>query len=190
MAQPVRMRPAAGRPMTPLWIVSLFLTLTETVLGVPVTQTVGGVQVALTVFVLGFPLGVATAFFLILWSRPWVLCSPGEYGDTDVGRYVDALAQAKFSKAATRTAEVPGDITVVGNPDQFRLLFKAAGTWWQKSTKAMDVGTGCVVQVSSEILNPDGSVSVAEAVAFVPDVRIEDDDVGPGRHLRPAGREP
>jgi hypothetical protein len=107
-----------------------------------------------------------------------------------VGRYVDALAQAKFSKAVTRTAEVPGDITVVGNPDQFRLLFKAAGTWWQKSTKAMDVGTGCVVQVSSEVLNPDGSVNVAEAVAFVPGARIAEDEVGTGRHLRPAERQP
>ncbi len=189
MSQPVRMRPMVGRPMTPLWIVSLFLTLTETVLGVAVTQTVGGVQVALTVFVLGFPLAVAAAFFLILWSRPWVFYSPGEYGDTDVGRYVDALAQAKFSKATTRTADVSGDITVVGNPDQFRLLFKAAGTWWQKSTKAMDVGTGCVVQVSSEFLNPDGSVSAAEAVAFVPGVGIEEDGVGPGRHLRPTERQ-
>ena len=102
-----------------------------------------------------------------------------------MGHYVDALAQAKFSRATTRTADVPGDTTIVGNPDQFRLLFKAAGTWWQKSTKALEVATGCVVQVSSEVLNPDGSVSVAEAVAFVPGVRIEDDDDGRGRHLRP-----
>jgi hypothetical protein len=54
----------------------------------------------------------------------------------------------------------------------------------------MDVGTGCVVQLSSEILDPDGSVNVAEAVAFVPSVRIEDDAVGLGRHLRPAERQP
>ena len=155
-----------------------------------VTQTVGGVQLALTVFVLGFPLGVAAAFFLILWSRPWVFYSPGEYGDTDVGHYVDALAQAKFSRATTRTADVPGEVTVVGNPDQFHLLFKAAGTWWQKSTKAMDVGLGCVVQVSSEVLNPDGSVSVAEAVAFVPGVQIEEDADGQGRHLSPKARQP
>jgi hypothetical protein len=179
MPRPGGIRPGTGRTLTPLWIVSLFLTLTETVLGVAVTQTVGGVQIALTVFVLGFP------FFLILWSRPWVFYSPGEYGDTDVGRYVDALAQAKFSRATTRTVDVPGDTTVVGNPDQFRLLFKAAGTWWQKSTKALEVATGCVVQVSSEVLNPDGSVSVAEAVAFVPGARIEDDADGRGRHLLP-----
>jgi hypothetical protein len=95
------------------------------------------------------------------------------------------LAQAKFSRVATRTADVAADTTVVGSPDQFRLLFKAAGTWWQKSTKAMDVGVGCVIQVSSEVLNPDGSVSVAEAVAFVPNVTIEDDASGPGKHLRP-----
>jgi len=185
MAQAARPRPTSGRAVTPLWIVSLFLTLTETVLGIAVIQTVGGVQIALTVFVLTFPLGVAAAFFVILWSRPWVFYSPAEYGDTDVGRYVDALAQAKFSRTTTRTADVPGEITVVGNPDQLRLLFKAAGTSWHKSTKAMDVGTGCIVQVSNEILNPDGSVSVAEALAFVPGVQIEEDGDGRGRHLRP-----
>jgi hypothetical protein len=53
MSQLGRMRPAMGRPLTPLWIVSLFLTLTETVLGVAVTQTAGGVQIALTVLCLG-----------------------------------------------------------------------------------------------------------------------------------------
>lgn len=37
--------------LTPLWIVSLFLTLTETVLGVAVTRTTGGVQTAQTVSV-------------------------------------------------------------------------------------------------------------------------------------------
>lgn len=149
MSRTAGVRPGAGRT---LWIISLFLTLTETVLGVAVTQTIDGVQVALTDFVLGFPLSVAAAFFMILWIRPWVFYSPGEYGDTDVGRYVDALAQAKFSRATTRTADVPGDTTIVGNPD----------------------------------LNPDGSVSAAEAVAFVPGVRIEDDADGRGRHLRPA----
>jgi hypothetical protein len=184
MPVPARTR-TPGRHPTPLWIVSLFLTLTETVLGVAVMRTEGGVQIALTAFVLCFPIGVAAVFFAILWSRPWVFYSPGEYGGTDVGRYVDALAQAKFSRAATRTADVPEQITVVGNPDQFRLLFKAASGWWQKSTKAMDVGTGCIVQVSSEFLNPDGSVTVAEALTFVPGVTIEDDPGGTGRHLRP-----
>jgi hypothetical protein len=70
--------------------VSLILTLTETVLGVAVTQTGDVVQVALTVFVLAVPLAVGAAFFLILWSRPWVFYSPAEYGSTDVGRYVFA----------------------------------------------------------------------------------------------------
>ena len=78
---------------------------------------------------------------------------------------------------------------MVGDPDQFRLLFKAAGSWWQKSTKAMDVGSGCIVQVSSEFLNPDGSVSVAEALTFLPGAEIVDDTSGRGRHLRPVERQ-
>jgi hypothetical protein len=186
-SQPTSPQRPAGRPATPLWIISLFLTLTETVVGIAVTRTTARVQIALTTFVIAFPVGVAFCFFLILWNRPWVFYSPGEYGHTDVARYVVALAQAKFSRTTTRTADLAGEITVVGNPDQFQLLFKAAAPWWQKSTKAMDVDTGCVVQVSSEVLNRDGSVSVAEAVTYVPGVRIEDDPTGHGRHLRLVG---
>lgn len=53
------------RRLTPLWIISLFVSLTEVVLGTAVTQTVGGVQIALTAFVMSFPLLVASAFFAI-----------------------------------------------------------------------------------------------------------------------------
>jgi hypothetical protein len=80
------------RVMTPLWIIALFLSLTETVLGVAVTQTNGGIQIALTAFVIGFPSLVAGAFFLILWKKPYVLYAPIEYGrETDVMRFVEAM---------------------------------------------------------------------------------------------------
>jgi Lon protease-like protein len=49
-----------------------------------------------------------------------------------------------------------------------------------KSTKAMYVGHGCLVQVTTQQRNPDGTYAVAEAGTFVPDVSIaeERDDVG------------
>jgi hypothetical protein len=78
------------------------------------------------------------------------------------------------------------DIRVVGNGDLFQLLCKASSPaeGWMKSTKAMEVpGVGCVVQVTTQQRNPDGSYAVAEAVAFVPGVMVVDDKDG-GRKLK------
>ena len=76
------------------------------------------------------------------------------------------------------------DISVVGNGDMFRLLCKASSQkeGWMKSTKAMDVAVGCVVQVTTQQTNSDGSYAVAEELAFVPGVKIVDDKNG-GRRL-------
>ena len=52
-----------------------------------------------------------------------------------------------------------------------------------KSTKAMEVSGGCVVQVTTQQRNPDGSYAVAEALTFVPGVKIEP-DVNNGRKLQ------
>ena len=77
--------------MTPLWVISIFVSLTEVVLGVAASQTTGGIQVALVSFAMVFPLLIAGAFFACLWARPWVFYPPSEYGRIDVQRYVDAL---------------------------------------------------------------------------------------------------
>jgi hypothetical protein len=70
------------------------------------------------------------------------------------------------------------DIKVVGNGDMFRLLCKASSQaeGWMKSTKAMEVQGGCVVQVTTHQRNHDGTNSVAEAITFVPGVKIADDE--------------
>jgi hypothetical protein len=69
------------------------------------------------------------------------------------------------------------DIQVVGNGDMFRLLCKASSQaqGWMKSTKAMEVPGGCVVQVTTQQRNPDGSYAVAEALTYVPGVQIVND---------------
>lgn len=80
---------------SPLGIISMFVALVESVLAVAVFKTTGGIQIALTTFVLGFPLLIGAAFFYILWNRPYVLYGPGEYSDqTKVGEFVEAM-QAK-----------------------------------------------------------------------------------------------
>ncbi len=70
------------------------------------------------------------------------------------------------------------DLSIVGNGDMFQLLCKASSQeeGWMKSTKAMQTPNGCVVQVTTQQRNPDGSYSVAEALTFVPGVMIMDDE--------------
>ena len=70
------------------------------------------------------------------------------------------------------------DIRVVGNGDMFRLLCKASSDTegWMKSTKACEVPGGCIVQVTTQQRNADGSYAVAEALSFVPGVKIADDE--------------
>lgn len=72
------------------------------------------------------------------------------------------------------------DVVVFGNGDLFRLICKASSQseGWMKSTKAMETPNGCVVQVTTQQRNPDGSYSIAEALTFVPDVRIVADSDG------------
>jgi hypothetical protein len=65
------------------------------------------------------------------------------------------------------------DLKVFGNGDLFQLLSKASSEaeGWMKSTKAMEIpGVGCVIQVTTQ----QGG-NVAEAVTFVPGVKIVGD---------------
>lgn len=67
------------------------------------------------------------------------------------------------------------DIQFFGDGDLFALLSKASSQdeGWMKSTKAMEIdGVGCVVQVTTQQRNPDGSYAVADALTFVPGVAI------------------
>lgn len=77
------------------------------------------------------------------------------------------------------------DVVVFGNGDTFQLISKASSKsqGWMKSCKAMEIyEVGCVVQVTTEFRNPDGTISCAEALTFVPDVKIGEDEKG--KHLR------
>jgi len=77
------------------------------------------------------------------------------------------------------------DIRVFGNGDMFQLLCKASSEeeGWMKSTKAMDTPMGCVVQVTTQQRNPDGTYAIAEALCFVPGVMVSNVDGNGGRHL-------
>jgi hypothetical protein len=83
------------------------------------------------------------------------------------------------------------DIVVFGDGDTFKLLCKASSQseGWMKSTKVMYVpGQGCVVQVTTQQRNPDGSYAIAEALTFVPNVALAEeitDGVVTSRYLEP-----
>jgi hypothetical protein len=76
------------------------------------------------------------------------------------------------------------DLKVVGNGDSFQLLCKASSQLegWMKSTKAMKVVGGVVLQVTTQQRNKDGSYAVAEALTYVPGAKIAD-DINGGRKL-------
>jgi len=80
------------------------------------------------------------------------------------------------------------DLAVFGDGDTFKLICKSSSQQggWIKSTRAMQVGSQVVIQVSTQQRNPDGSYTVAEALQTVMGTIKEDlDDAGKvvGRHI-------
>ena len=62
------------------------------------------------------------------------------------------------------------DAVTWGDSDAFKLIskFSSETAGIMKSTKAMDTGNGCLIQVTTQQRNPDGSYAIAEAVTFAP----------------------
>ena len=69
------------------------------------------------------------------------------------------------------------ELNIIGDPGRFQLLSKTTceNQGWIESTKAMNTGTGCIVQVTTQQKNEDGSYSIATALTFVPRVMVEND---------------
>ena len=68
------------------------------------------------------------------------------------------------------------DLVMFGNTDMFQLLCKASSKkeGWMKSTKALHIdNVGCLVQVSTQQRNPNGSYALAEALSFIPNTYIK-----------------
>jgi hypothetical protein len=67
------------------------------------------------------------------------------------------------------------DQVIYGDGDTFALLCKASSQaqGWMKSTKVCNMEIGCLVQVTTQQRNPDGSYAVAEALQYVPGMMID-----------------
>lgn len=77
--------------LNPLWIITIFFSFTETILGYAVFNTTGTVQIMLTIFVVFFPLLVAISFFVVLWYKPKHLYAPTDYKDDQ--SFLDSLKE-------------------------------------------------------------------------------------------------
>lgn len=120
---------SSRRPITPLWVITLFVSLSETVTGIAVTQASGGIQVALTAFVIAFPILVATAFFVVLWNRPYVFYAPTEFGRaTDVGLYVEAMQRRNATEARSYDQVQEAVRSAVSSPEILNQLKAVVGT--------------------------------------------------------------
>lgn len=175
-----------SRSLTPLWVISLFVSLSEATLGVAVTQTTGSIQVTLTIFVVLFPVLIAAGFFAVLWQKPYAFYPPSEYGGhVNVEQYIQAM-RGVAGPIVKETKDVQDEgLETFGNPDRLTLLFKVKSSTWIRSTKAMQAYGGCVVQFSTKSLMPDGSWNIAEAATYVPGVTIQNEPEGEGKFLAP-----
>ncbi len=92
------------------------------------------------------------------------------------------------TEADSATKQV-SDIQFWGNGDTFKLISKASSKkeGWMKSTKACFVGTGCIVQVTTQ-----QGEQIAEALTFVPGITVFEEFDGEtcvGRVLGPISAE-
>ena len=111
----------------------------------------------------------------------------GHTADTGVKATTPEPTRLPQQEKTLHNADISGarknvpDIKVVGNGDMFRLLCKASSQreGWMKSTKACQVHSGCLVQVTTQQFNyGNATYSLAEALAFVPGVKIVADANG------------
>jgi hypothetical protein len=102
---------AAERVLNPLWIISLFLGITEITVGAVATQVTSWIQGLFAIFAVAFPATVAAAFFTTLWKKPYVFYAPRDFPKhLDVQAYVAAMRSATI--ATRQELEVAVDAAV------------------------------------------------------------------------------
>jgi hypothetical protein len=117
------------------------------------------------------PLLIALIVLAAFWSPIRKRIASGS--EVDVGGVFTLGAMVTDTDDAQSQARAQGEtVEIFGEPDQLKLVFKAQGSMWKKSTKALEMPDGCLVQVTTERQGADGSWTTAEALEFVPGVRL------------------
>jgi hypothetical protein len=132
--------------VTPLWLIFLFFCFTEIVLGFAVFKTSGGIQVALTTFVIGFPLLVVVAFFYLLIFRPENVFSPQEFQSDDSYIRIREIARASTVSLSQLDDKIEQKITQLLTSEQ--LVEKLSSLQGEQLTEALE---NAAANISDEI---------------------------------------
>lgn len=128
MANPLNTKDAAIDP-SPLWIIALFVALSQVTAGSAAIAAEGTVQLIFAIFAVIFPFVVLVAFVCLLLFRPLNLYAPSQYTErTSIGEYAEGLSRqgrdtAAIYRQAVAEAVVAGvagihDSTPVGIVEQ------------------------------------------------------------------------
>jgi len=156
-------------------------------LGYAVTKVDGGVQITLTIFVMSFATLVAAAFFVVLWNRPYVFYSPGEYGSTNPKDFVEAMRPGLLPQRmqdqitlAESIEKKPAD-----SEPQFQLLQSMLGDFQKQllilmheESAAIPYASGWTSDLRYQVLTSGASPSFSVGM-FIPE-RISQDLAGTG----------
>lgn len=88
------------KTLNPLWIISIFLSLTEISLAYAVFNTSGTIQTIVLSFALVFPILVAIIFFIFLWFKPQNLYAPKDF-QTDEA-FIEVMKEQRESQKEIR----------------------------------------------------------------------------------------
>lgn len=95
MAGSIDTKQAPAYP-SPLWIIALFIALTEVTAGTAAITTDGTSRIIFTIFTVTFPLVVLGAFHWLLVNHPANLYGPWQYPKgVDVDAYAEALSRQR-----------------------------------------------------------------------------------------------
>lgn len=104
-----------------------------------------------------------------------------KYHAENLELYEDATSEKSLDVTNIEDAKNKvSDIQVYGDGDTWELICKASSKTqgWMKSTKAMDVEVGVVLQVETQQKNSDGTYSLSNGLTFVPNAEIYEDEKG------------
>jgi hypothetical protein len=91
------------KALTPLWIISLFFSFTEIVLGYAVFNTTGGIQIALTCFVIIYPMLIAICFFWILIHYPGHIYAPADFENNKF--FIESISASRKAREGLLTLD-------------------------------------------------------------------------------------
>jgi len=98
------------------------------------------------------------------------------------------VSVSKAPKESKKVLDIDGlevdldGLQVVGDGDPFKMIARVydSASGWIKTTEAMQLYNGCVVQSTHQKRNQNGSYVVTQALTFVPDVQYIELESGGG----------